>query len=87
MADKELNRKDIYELLQSIVKDNTSKQTVVDGTNLLLSVTNKLNKYFDEHVNHEYGFQIDIVKIRDKNKTLDKGNENETRTDSQNTIH
>lgn len=86
MADKELNRKDIYELLQSIVKDNTSKQTVVDGTNLLLSVTNKLNKYFDEHVNHEYGFQIDIVKIRDKNKTLDKGNENET-TDSQNTIH
>ena len=86
MADKELNRKDIYELLQSIVKDNTSKQTVVDGTNLLLSVTNKLNKYFDEHVNHEYGFQIDIVKIRDKNKTLDKGNENET-TDNQNTIH
>lgn len=85
MADKELNRKDIYELLQSIVKDNTSKQTVVDGTNLLLSVTNKLNKYFDEHVNHEYGFQIDIVKVREK--TLDKENENETRTDSQNTIH
>jgi hypothetical protein len=70
MTQQIINREDVYNLLNSIAKDGTSKRDLSEGSDLIINMTKKLNKYFGEHVRTEYGFQFEIVSYRTKQKEM-----------------